>query len=52
MCEALVSFLSSLSEPLVPSSLFPTLEIDQQNIMPWSRRFLEEVRVCEKRSDC
>ncbi|GMH76240.1 hypothetical protein TrLO_g4041 [Triparma laevis f. longispina] len=43
MCEALVSFLSSLSEPLIPSFSTPIVEIDQQNIMPWSRRFLEEL---------
>jgi phosphatidylinositol-bisphosphatase len=43
MAEVLVSFLASLSEPIVPSTLFPTLEIDQGNIMPWSRRFLEEL---------
>jgi len=51
MSEVLVSFLASLSDPIVPSSLFPTLEIDQGNIMGWSRRFLEEVRRSEATSD-
>ena len=43
MAEAFVTLLSSLSTPIVPHALFPTLEIDQQNIQPWSRRFLEEL---------
>ncbi|GMI22395.1 hypothetical protein TeGR_g5794, partial [Tetraparma gracilis] len=43
MAEAFVTLLSNLSTPIVPSTLFPTLEIDQQNIQPWSRRFLEEL---------
>ena len=43
MCETMLSFLSSLSSPIVPMSLFPTMEIDAQNIQPWSRRFLEDL---------
>ena len=43
MAESLVTFLASLSSPIVPINLFPTLEIDQQNIQPWSRRFLEDL---------
>lgn len=38
-----MSFFSSLSTPLVPPALFPTLEIDSQNIQSSARRFLEEL---------
>mmetsp|Transcript_18358 Transcript_18358/g.26328 ORF Transcript_18358/g.26328 Transcript_18358/m.26328 type:complete len:792 (+) Transcript_18358:113-2488(+) len=43
MTEVLLSFLSNLSQPIVPTSLFPTLEIDAQNIQSCSRKFLEEL---------
>jgi phosphatidylinositol-bisphosphatase len=43
IAEALLSFLSSLSSPIVPLSIFPTLEIDSQNIQFTTRRFLEEL---------
>mmetsp|Transcript_54099 Transcript_54099/g.107406 ORF Transcript_54099/g.107406 Transcript_54099/m.107406 type:complete len:308 (-) Transcript_54099:290-1213(-) len=41
LADALWSFLNCLAEPVIPPSLFPTVEIDAQNIQPWSRRFLE-----------
>uniref|UniRef100_A0A7R9VEQ0 Rho-GAP domain-containing protein n=1 Tax=Pseudictyota dubia TaxID=2749911 RepID=A0A7R9VEQ0_9STRA len=43
MTEVLISFLSNLSSPIVPRALFPTLEIDAQNIQSCSRKFLEEL---------
>ncbi|KAL7492095.1 hypothetical protein ACHAWT_001312 [Skeletonema menzelii] len=43
MTEALQSFLSNLSSPVVPSSLFPTLDIDAQNIQSFARKFLEDM---------
>jgi phosphatidylinositol-bisphosphatase len=41
--EALVSFLASLSTPIVPQTLFPSVEIDSTNIQMSARRFLEEL---------
>ena len=41
--DALSQFLKSLAEPVVPLSLFPTMEIDAQSLQPWSRRFLEKL---------
>lgn len=41
--EALVSFLSSLSSPIIPNALFPTAEIDSQNIQLNARKILEEL---------
>lgn len=41
--ETLLEFFSSLSTPIVPPTLFPTLEIDSQNIQSSARRFLEEL---------
>jgi len=41
LADALLSFLSSLADPIIPPSLFPTMEIDAQSVQPWSRRFLE-----------
>lgn len=43
MAEVLLSFLYNLSAPIVPSTLFPTLEVDSQNIQSCSRKFLEEL---------
>ncbi|KAL7459593.1 hypothetical protein ACHAWC_011346 [Mediolabrus comicus] len=43
MTEVLISFLSNLSSPVVPSSLFPTLDIDAQNIQSYARKFLEDM---------
>ena len=43
MTEVLLSFLSNLPSPIVPRSLFPTLEIDAQNIQSISRKFLEDL---------
>jgi len=43
LAEALVGFLSNLSTPIVPPTLFPTLEVDSQNIQSLSRKFLEEL---------
>ena len=43
MAEVLLSFLYNLSSPIVPPTLFPTLEVDAQNIQACSRKFLEEL---------
>jgi len=43
MAEALTSFLSNLATPIVPVSLFPTLDIDAQNIQAFTRKFLEDM---------
>lgn len=43
MTEVMIGFLSNLASPIVPIGLFPTLEIDAQNIQSCSRRFLEEL---------
>ncbi|KAL7487148.1 hypothetical protein ACHAW6_012748 [Cyclotella cf. meneghiniana] len=43
MAEVLISFLSNLSTPIVSSSLFPTLDIDAQNIQAFARKFLEDM---------
>lgn len=43
MAEVLISFLSNLSTPIVPPKLFPTLELDSQNIQAYARKFLEEL---------
>ena len=41
--ETLVSFLSGLSTPVVLPALFPTVEIDTQNIQSYARRLLDEL---------
>ena len=41
--EALISFLASLSAPVIPPALFPSLEIDSQNIQSFARRVLDEL---------
>lgn len=41
--ETLVSFLESLSSPIVPAQVFPTAEIDSVNIQSSARRLLEEL---------
>lgn len=41
--DVLISFLSSLSSPVIPTGLFPTMEIDSQNIQMSARRLLEEL---------
>jgi len=41
--EVLVSFLESLSAPIVPARLFPIGEIDSQTIQSSARRLLEEL---------
>uniref|UniRef100_A0A6U1PUG1 Rho-GAP domain-containing protein n=1 Tax=Cyclophora tenuis TaxID=216820 RepID=A0A6U1PUG1_CYCTE len=43
LAEAMLLFLSNLSTPIVPPTLFPTLEIDSQNIQSFARKFLEEL---------
>ena len=43
MAEVLISFLSNLSTPIVSPSLFPTLDIDAQNIQAFARKFLEDM---------
>lgn len=41
MADVLVSFLTSLSDTIVPTSLFPNLEIDAQNLQSYARELLE-----------
>lgn len=41
--DTFLQFLSSLSVPVVPATLFPTVEINSENIQAMSRRFLEEL---------
>jgi inositol polyphosphate 5-phosphatase INPP5B/F len=41
--ECFTSFLTSLSSPVVSSSLFPTVEINSENIQSMSRKFLEDL---------
>ena len=43
MTEVLLSLLSNLSSPIVPRTLFPTLEINAENIQSCARKFLEEL---------
>jgi len=43
MAEVLVSFLSNLSVPIVPRTMFLTMEIDPQNIQLMARKFLEDL---------
>lgn len=43
VAEVLTLFLSNLSSPIVPVSLFPTLDIDAQNIQMFTRKFLEDM---------
>ena len=43
LVETMIAFLSSLSTQIVPPSVFPTLEIDSQNIQFLARKFLEEL---------
>ena len=41
--EALMTFLSSMSSPIVPAKMFPSMDIDAQNIQSSARHFLEEL---------
>jgi inositol polyphosphate 5-phosphatase INPP5B/F len=41
--ECFLEFLSSLSVPVVPSALFPAVEINSENIQSMSRKFLEDL---------
>ena len=41
--ETFLQFLRSLSLPVVPSTLFPAVEINSENIQAMSRRFLEDL---------
>lgn len=43
VAEALTSFLSVLAQPVIPDSLFPTSELDDNAIKLWSRSFLESM---------
>merc|ERR1712157_639889 len=44
LCEVMLAFLSNLATPIVPPTLFPTLEIpNAQNIQSYARKFLEEL---------
>jgi phosphatidylinositol-bisphosphatase len=41
--DALIGFLESLSDPIVPSRLFPSQEIDSLSIQSYARRLLEDL---------
>lgn len=41
--ECFLQFLSSLSVPVVPSSLLPTVEINSENIQSMARKLLEDL---------
>lgn len=41
--ETFERFLSSLATPIVPSALFPTVEVDSQSIQGMARKFLEDL---------
>jgi phosphatidylinositol-bisphosphatase len=41
--DTFTNFLSSLATPVVAPSIFPTVEIDSQNIQAMTRRFLEDL---------
>lgn len=41
--EFLLSFLSSLPSPVIPTAKFPAMEIDSQNIQMSARRLLEDL---------
>ena len=41
--DCFLKLLSSLSTPVIPSSLFPTVEVNSENIQSISRRFLEDL---------
>lgn len=41
--DAFVAFLQSLTTPIIPSSLFPTVEINSENMQNMSRKLLEDL---------
>mmetsp|Transcript_32528 Transcript_32528/g.78943 ORF Transcript_32528/g.78943 Transcript_32528/m.78943 type:complete len:811 (+) Transcript_32528:49-2481(+) len=41
--EAFTSFLTSLSSPVIPATVFPNTEINAENIQAMTRRLLEEL---------
>lgn len=41
--DVLISFLANLSNTIIPPKLFPTLEIDEQNLQFYTRKFLDEL---------
>jgi len=41
--DVLISFLGNLSHTIVPPKLFTTLEIDEQNLQFYTRKFLDEL---------
>lgn len=41
--DVLISFLGNLSHTIVPPRLFTTLEIDEQNLQFYTRKFLDEL---------
>ena len=44
MVEALVSFIASLPQPLLPPELYPSLaDVEPTNLRAWSRNFLEQL---------
>jgi phosphatidylinositol-bisphosphatase len=43
LAEAMLSFLSNLATPIVPPTIFPTLDINSENIQAFARKLLEEL---------
>lgn len=43
LAETLTGLLTSLPQPIIPAKLLPTMELDAQNLRPWTRRFLEQL---------
>ena len=43
MAEILIFFLSNLSSPIVPTTMFPSIEVNSQNIQYLTKKFLEEL---------
>jgi phosphatidylinositol-bisphosphatase len=43
VAEVLLALLQALPSPVIPEKLMPSMELDQQNLRPWTRRFLEQL---------
>lgn len=43
LAETLTGLLTSLPQPVIGAKLLPTMELDAQNLRPWTRRFLEQL---------
>jgi len=41
--DVLVTFLANLGQTIVPKKIFPTLEIDEQNLQFYARKLLDEL---------